>query len=319
MYKFKNTYLGAFEIFRIMNKTIKEPELINQLEGHILNNSSFGGLTYAEKNYNDKANYYDVISMYPFYMMSHEFQFPVKEGEFLTLTEKDFNELKYFKYGCYHVIIEKSKDENINKLFKFNEHKNNWYCHYDLKLARDLGLKMNIVNDNQSNFLYYSKEKLLNGRRVFGSTMKYLTDLKILGCPYVKGFYNNLWGSLAQRNKTNIYWNSIKNGDFDIHDDKYLIQYTEPKEKCYNIELGNRDSPYKSGFGRIGAFIQSFCRYKMAMRIKDYSKDIVYIHTDGVYLKNNVKLPIGEKIGDFKIKKNSVVHIKNINNFVWDE
>jgi hypothetical protein len=58
---------------------------------------------------------------------------------------------------------------------------------------------MNITQDGQPNFLYYSRDKCLTGHELFGPYIKLLFDLKQKKVSKSKDIINILWGALTQR------------------------------------------------------------------------------------------------------------------------
>ena len=53
---------------------------------------------------------------------------PLKAGEFKKFSKDEFDKLEYFTYGIYRVKIDKSEDENINRLFRFNNLRDCRFC-----------------------------------------------------------------------------------------------------------------------------------------------------------------------------------------------
>ena len=94
-------------------------------------------------------------------------------------------------YGIYRCII-----KGTNKLFKFNKH--NFYTHIDIKQARELNLYIELVEDKEPNFLYYSREKLITGNEIFKQYVEELFELKHKGIKQIKPILNILWGALAE-------------------------------------------------------------------------------------------------------------------------
>ena len=48
---------------------------------------------------------YDFCSEYPAILRSDHMQWPIDEGELVTITQTEYKTMKYFKYGLYHVNI----------------------------------------------------------------------------------------------------------------------------------------------------------------------------------------------------------------------
>lgn len=313
MYKFRSAYNGSRELFRMRSKSVPIPDDIGQSEANIINKSFNGGLMYAKKGYKGFGIEYDFNSMYAYCMSIHAFQFPVRAGEFVRLTDEVFKEMKYFKYGCYHCVVERSGDEDINKLFKFNSFgKDNWYTHHSLECAKRLGLKMTIILDGEANFLYYSKDKLVSGKNVFGEFMNYVLKLK-KKTKYAKQFYLKLWGGLSQKNKRTYYhnYNEIRK-PFEIKDGYGLVDYSE-RDGLYKINVEDRNKLFMTTFGRISCFLTSYVRNKVAKLVEKFKDKIVHIHTDGFVITEEVEVKTGVEAGDISEKKRGKCFIKNVN------
>jgi hypothetical protein len=140
-----------------------------------ISSGNTGALMSAEKGYQGEAYKYDVKSKYPF-LLSSPLKFPIERGEFNILSSEEFNKMEYYQLGIYRVKIERSEDDNINKLFRFNKY--NKYTHTSLEHAKSLNLKMTLIQDEKANFLYYSPEKRIGCNEIFGEYVSYMYDLK---------------------------------------------------------------------------------------------------------------------------------------------
>ena len=191
---YKNAALHLFDTF---TKSINPPEDILQDEAMWIKESSIGALVWATE-YDGELYKYDIKSQYPYLMTQHTLKFPIKRGEFQRID--NFSE--YFQFGIYRCIISKSSDENINKLFRFN--KKNYYTSISLDHAKKLGLKYELIQDSQPNFLYYSRDKLITFNEVFKSYIELLFDLKEKKVEKSKDILNILWGALCEIDKKKI-------------------------------------------------------------------------------------------------------------------
>jgi hypothetical protein len=248
--------------------------------------------------YEGPGFYYDVKSMYPSIMKSTQV-FPIKAGEFKTITEAElFTNVNFFTYGIYKCNILQSKDDNINKLFRFN--KKRFYTHIDLTNALSLGLTIKLIEDGTANFLYYSRDKLLQGAELFTEFVDILFALKESKIKRAKSILNILWGALSEHNTSTIHTSANK---------KEKIQYLKPDCKIisirpYNdnetiIETANNNHQYKTGFARLKPFLISAGRKLIAKTMLPYKNIIFRCHTDGFICS---ELPIGietgHKLGD---------------------
>ena len=146
MYKTGSTVKTALTLFNHFNKTIV-PEKIKQVESEWLQKSSYAALTWANK-YEGPAYAYDICSHYPA-LMSHKLMFfPIKEGTFHKIIDDDIKER--VPYGIYRCVID--IDENAKQLFRYNQF--NYYTHIDIQVAKELGLKITMIQDDQPNQLF---------------------------------------------------------------------------------------------------------------------------------------------------------------------
>lgn len=259
--------------------------------------------------YKGKGWKLDIVSEYPSIMRNDHMQFPISAGKLITLTKEEFDEMKYFKYGIYHVQISSRIDPFI---FRFNEE--NYYTHIDLNFAKTLGYKLNLIIDNKPNFLSY-EGKLINGAKLFRPFVDYLYNFKNKGFKTVKKYLNCLWGMLCKVNVIAI--NTAK--DNSIHEDKDLIEIcpVDNNKETFKIDLCNKDYYYENDFGRIAPFMLAKGRYNTAQYILKNIKDVVYVNTDGFILKNEPKdITFGGNIGDIKLEEFSEeIEVKNSNKY----
>jgi hypothetical protein len=150
----KTTALNLFDKF---TKFLLNPKRIAQDEAIWVSESNMGAIITAEK-YEGSAYKYDVKSMYPSFLKS-PLKFPIERGEFKILSTEEFEKMEFFQFGIYRVKIEKSEDIHTNKLFRFNKFCK--YTHTTLEHAKLLKLKMTLIQDKTANFLYYSRDKLI--------------------------------------------------------------------------------------------------------------------------------------------------------------
>jgi len=117
-----------------------QPDPIGPDESEFIENCRQGPIMFGEEH-EGKTYQYDFKSFYPSIMLDNHFTVPIKKGELKTLTEKEFNELKFYQIGIYRCKIEVPS----NKLFRYN--KKNHYTQIDLRRAKELGYKMKIIVD----------------------------------------------------------------------------------------------------------------------------------------------------------------------------
>ena len=228
---------------------------------------------------------------------------PIKEPEYLNITEIEETPL----YGIYRCII--THDKPV-KLFKFNE--DNHYTHSDISVARKYGMMIELIQDDKPNFMYYSKDKLMNGDFLFNHYVNDLYELKEMHVKGAKQLLSVLWGALCETNYYRIKVDEdteMDIGDVNVH-------------KIYHTEDGNFhikgvrhcDSYFKTNFGRIKPFVLSFARRMMYIRFNKFEPEMVRIHTDGFYLSEDVDgLHLGTGIGKLKIEYSGNIKIEGLN------
>ena len=296
----------ALDLFDRYTKHILKAPVIHQAEGQTINNASIGAIIFTDHEYTGPAYKYDVVSFYPS-IMNSKILFPLKEGEYLTITE--FTD-PFFKYGIYRAVIE--YNETKKKLFRWN--KLNHYTHFDLTRAKELNLEIKLILDDQPNFLYYSRDKLITGTELFGNYVDTLFDLKQKKIPRAKNFLNLLWGALTQKaiNKENVSDNIEK--PVHIQDDSELLSMKPYDDNTTHIETMKNDKAFKTGFGRLKPFLISKGRSLISKLIEPYINTCIRCHTDGFMLSEQpTSLKLGDKLGELKYEgyNNNYYRIKN--------
>jgi hypothetical protein len=283
LYKTGSDNVTALNLFNQYSKHIDLPPPIQQVESTFINNASQGALIFNTKGYNGQAYKADVKSMYPSIMKS-KMLFPVREGKLKYITEFD----TYFHYGIYRCVI-----SGTTKLFRFNF--DNYYTHFDLNTAKDLGLNIKLIIDDQPNFLYYSRDKCLTGFEIFGRYVDKLFGLKqkkILGS---KSILNILWGSLSEKYKKDVVHKTGNKFEIPAEAKINFIKPSIINENEILISYSNFNNLYKYGYARIMPFLISKGRKIIAEIIKPFENICIRCHTDGIILKEE---PIGIKYGD---------------------
>src|ERR1043165_7798622 len=151
-----------------------------------------GGLIWAKNDWKGFGRQYDETSLYSSIQQS-ALTFPIGKGKFQTL--KDFiNHRGYNIYGIYYAKVEYKQ----GVLYRYNKH--NRYTHIDLSRAKELGLKVELIQDGSPNALVYEKETKVPGEVIFGEYVNFLfKGLKNKGGiirRVAKRILNTLWGAL---------------------------------------------------------------------------------------------------------------------------
>lgn len=292
LYKTGNIKTTALHLFNETTKYLKKPPKIEQLEASIISNASHGAIIFNEK-YKGLIHSYDIKSMYPSIMNSNKL-FPIDKGEFLTINSNEFNDnfTTYKNYfGLYYCYINKSYTKN-DKLFRFN--KNNWYSHIDILLAMKLDLSINLIEDNQPNFYYYSRDKLLRGDEIFGNYINLLFDYKERRLPRSKQILNILWGGLCE-SKTKNYECSK---DLKLPKNIEIKSIGNTRNDNHYIGIAQKNKYYISSYARIKPFILGYARSLISSYALPHLDKIVYMHTDSIKSIEKLDIKTGNNIGD---------------------
>ncbi len=200
---------------------------------------------YGNGGYVGKAYKYDVTSFYPWIMIQMSFLVPIKRGAFNRLTKKAFDSLKFFTYGIYRCVI-----DGDAKCFRKN--RLNYYTHYDLNIAKEIGLKLSLIVDDQPNYLSYFKDQRISGNTIFGQFVETLFKLKKDGVFGAKVIMNCLWGVLVQEKMKN-YTVGPKDPMLEIWNDKTIlsIKPNDQDNSRIDVEFVNNEGSFQSNFGRL--------------------------------------------------------------------
>jgi hypothetical protein len=171
----------ALNLFDRYNKAV-QPEMITENEIEWLEGAKFKAMIFCDK-YDGKGHEYDFNSFYPWILRGQSFPVPIKEGTYHHITSLK----KGIDVGICKCIIHKSEDELINKLFVFN--RNNYYTHFDLMLARELDLTIEL-STVKPNAIIWGRSDYLRGEQVFTKYVDLLFDLKLKKIPGSKDILN---------------------------------------------------------------------------------------------------------------------------------
>jgi hypothetical protein len=292
LYKTASVTKTSLKLFYSFNPPM--PDKIQIFEMEIMEYCKNGGLIFGDK-YKGKAYKYDVVSQYPFVMRSDKMVFPIGEGILKTLTTEEFNELSFYQYGIYHVKI---SDAN-HKLFSQNS--NNWYTHICLTRAKELQLKMELIQDDKPNFLHFSK--LVNGAKLFRPFVDYLFNFKNEGYSCIKKYLNSLWGMLSKMN----YFDVVTKEDDGIRLDRELTTLTPASNdlvhnhKRFKARIFKQQKAYDNDYARIKPFLAARCRYQISKIVEQNLNNVIRCFIDGIILKKRIKgIETGLNIGDLK-------------------
>jgi hypothetical protein len=291
MYKTGNINNTCLEIFDKMTRFLIEPENILQDEAIWINEATTGSLIWGHKYIGDVYKY-DIKSHYP-HLMTSKGKFPIKRGSFEKITELP---LDYYRYGIYRVIVHPSEDENINKLYRFSF--NNYYTHTSLEHAKKLNLKVELIIDDEPNYLYYSPDKLISFEEVFKPYVMYLFNLKNQGANKAKDLLNRLWGRLGEYDRSKKY----DDKEIIISEDDEITELRPcNKNESVNLIKTNKiNKPYKTNYARLIPFLKAMDRKKMSECMYEHRNNIHQILTDGFLCDKLIHSNTDVKLGELK-------------------
>ena len=289
LYKTGSNHDTALNLFDRISKFLN-PESILQDEAQWLNYSFQGGIIWAEK-YEGEMYKYDVKSLYPYLMTLSSLKFPVKRGEFKIID--DFG--KFVEFGIYRCIVHKSEDENLNRLFKFNN--SNYYTSIDIFNAKELKLNVELIKDDKPNFLYYTRDKLITFGEVFNNYIDLLFPLKEKKVKFSKAILNILWGALCEKDKIKTFITD----SFKMEEDEDILEiYPTINDDGHIIKTIKINNMYKTSYARLGTFLTSQARRHMAKLALPHKDDIKRIQTDGFLITKSIHNKKDVKLGELK-------------------
>lgn len=305
---FKNGHESTTALALFRNKTLFRdiPDEIALNECLYIDNATCGSVQYFEP-FEGQAYEYDFNSFYPAMMLNNKF--PMKEGEFKYISELP----EKLEYGIYKCKITNNIKNKQSKLFKIN--RNHYYTHADIHTARKLGLDIEMIENNQSNALVWSEDKLISGHYLFKNMFDYLYDFKnkVQDNKFlkktVKTIINSCWGVLSEANTIKLTVDD--NGEaFDLHDDKEYEEFCPMNDEAtlHKVKLRNLRKSYRFDYARIKPFVLSFGRQNIINKSLKYIDSIVRIHTDSIISHIPLDIEHSDDIG--KLKVEAPYHIK---------
>ncbi|MEM5804006.1 MAG: hypothetical protein QW350_04720 [Candidatus Aenigmatarchaeota archaeon] len=314
LYKTGEISKAALNRFYEINKYV-EAETVTPHEFLWISRTNLGGLMWAKKDYMGEGYEYDINSAYPSIYMRQNFLIPIKVGDFRTITKKEFEKMKssYFKYGIYKCKV----IDADQRLFSINY--NNFYTHFDLTRAKELGYKMELIDESPNFLSYEGPGKKINGCHLFRQYVKEIIRMKNEHPELkdtLKKLLNSIWGVLCEKKKSKIIIN--ENDDLEYVFNMNEVHSCLPFDKnadSYILKKYVLDDPYETPFARLGTFLVSKCRQELSRLIEPYIDSIVRIHTDGFISSKELPLDnkLGDNIGELKKKYCNFIHVKNVN------
>ena len=282
---------AGLNLFDKLSKCINGDDLL-QDESEWIDKSYFSAIIFSNK-YEGELYDYDIKSLYPYIASLNKYKFPVKRGEFKILEE--FGE--YYEFGIYRCIIDKSEDIKLNNLFRFNI--DNYYTSVDLTNAKELGFTINLIKDGKPNFLYYSRDKLINFDWVFKQYINILYPLKEKKVEGAKKILNYLFGSLCEKDKFKLFISE----DFKLEEDDDILELypSQTNENCHIMKTVKKSKMFKTCYARLGPFLLSNSRRYMSSILLPHKDFIQRVHTDGFLTTRAIHKNIEDiKLGELK-------------------
>lgn len=304
MFKSGNIIKTSEKLFFDFNKTLNADPISND-EAEWIHEATCGALIWRDE-YEGEAHKYDVVSQYPSLLSASAFQFPIKKGIYKKYTQEEFDAQERLEYGIYKVKIHGAN----TKLFRVNH--SNTYTHFDIAIARNHGLKIEISKDEEYNALLYPGPTKVNGRTIFKEFVDTLYRLKEMSqgaialkgvnakIPYAKRILNCIWGLLSQKNimkkKLGIDSEFTFFGDTIVHklhpvgNDSLMVQYYK------------NNNFYEMNYARLAPFILAAGRKMMSAMIEPHLEFIKRVHTDGFISVKKLDFPTQKSraLGSFK-------------------
>ena len=311
----------ALWLFEKLSQAIPANEPLDPIEAKWISEAMVGGLIWAKNGWEGFGRQYDETSLYPSIQQS-ALTFPIGKGKFQTL--KDFiNHRGYNIYGIYHAKIEYKQGTLFQR---YNKH--NRYTHIDLSHAKELGLKVNLIQNGSPNALVYEKETRIPGEVIFGEYVNFLfKGLKnkggIIG-RVAKRILNTLWGALCQRNKS--YHDITDNSElFDFAEGEVLNSIIPVNDKHWVFEFSNPENLFKGEYPRIAPFLLAQGRKIISQQLEPYKDKVRRIHTDGFILEEDASQPplincaedASKTLKALKYEKEGKCYVKNANQVSW--
>jgi hypothetical protein len=268
------------------NKLNIIPSKITYKEYEFLKGATRGYYILSKNPYNGEIFEYDQKSSFPYVLLNQYFNIPIGEPKFHKGVQQwidNYMKTGKIDYGIYRCVIK--KNNKIGWRFQYNE--KNYYTHIDLMIARDLKLKVQLIEDGNDNIMQY--KGCISSKKVFGKYIDWIYQLKEQhkDCLLFKPLISHFHGVLLEMKKFNRY---CEIGG-EIEEPENYIQVNEDLKGNYiKIEYIDKNNLYKSQFARAGVFIYSSQRKWMFENvINKYYDDIVYFRSDGFYSKKPIE------------------------------
>ena len=312
---------------KLLDDTTKHitPEHIEFDESCILENSVSNGFIFSEQ-YEGIASKGDITSLYPSIYSSKNVLVPIKRGIFKILTNENITEMTSklngnYAYGLYRFNIYPSKNPKIDRLFRFKQMDNfnnndilekQFYTSIDLKMADMLGLKKELIVDNNINCVLYPRSHCLTGFEIFNKFVETLKPLKEQKVEGAKLLLNILSGAISEKQIKKFYVDEIKDNFIDLDElNLKLLKSSMSIDKNKSIyKCVSTDRFYCSQFARFKPFMLAQARLVMLKIILPINDKVVKCYIDSVITTE--PLEYKEGWGELKLEyANKNIKIEN--------
>ena len=295
----------ALNYFYDLTKSI-QPEDISNNEAKWINAASAHAVTYWQP-YKGQIHAFDVNSRYPHVMQKSTNMFPVKAGKWRTINKIEEKP----EFGVYRCRITK-KDDKPYKFFVFNDQ--NHYTHLDVLVALTYGLHVELVIDDQPNFLHYPKNCLISGSYLFGRYVETIYELKAKGVKAAKPLLSMLWGALSEKKIFKQTTDMTETVDLSGRDITRLQTDTVIRTHYTKHD----ESQFRTNYGRIKPFVLAYARSQNYFSFRKWEDLIMRMHTDSLYMIEvpSDMLPPSKKLGMLKLEYEGHIEIKGLNKVI---
>ena len=284
----------------------------SELEEEWIYKASRGGIRYSKDGKYRNYVKLDLNKKYTSVLCSTYFSIPLGTPETRSITQDQLNKYHKFNYGLYNIEISKNDDV----FFKYN--KNNIYTHFELKQAKELGLKLKLLDNN---YLYY-KEKI-KSIKLFGKYFHRLLPHS-KSQDLVKLIMNKLWGIFQTKLRKKVNTKEVVCIDDRENEETPTYKLAPDGYTILSLTKFEEEKKYFKYYAcRIAPFLTAYVRTYMTNLINEYKEHVIYSHTDSLIIKNHKnilnKFEISDELGKWKqeddlkvlkIEKSRVIKIK---------
>jgi DNA polymerase type B, organellar and viral len=293
-------------------------------------NSYYGGRCEAFELGKLEANVYDINSQYPFVMSYVKFPNPKNLSYKKELDPELFlKNILPIREGCGKFLI-KHKKMNVGCL-----------PHRGKKLIFPIGVFEGYWNFNEIRFCIENKlieiiecKELVYSAPIESPFKKFVFEnfkkRNESNYEFENYFYkkmlNSLYGKFSQKvNSNNIYIDNIDNYlDYinELKEKGVLIEikmFNPDRNDCF-IEIKNEKAYYLyHSIPMFSSYITSEARiYLLRNILNNLNAEPVYCDTDSIFFKKIPKnLPIGKKLGEFKLENKKIIDIRGLKNYSY--